>query len=43
VSPGRARRRAAASSVDPIEHRYRVFLRPCIAPPITPGSTNVIL
>jgi 2-(1,2-epoxy-1,2-dihydrophenyl)acetyl-CoA isomerase len=31
VPPGCARRRAAAFSVDPIEHRYRVFLLPCIA------------
>ena len=27
MPPGRARRRAAASSVDPIEHRYRA---PCV-------------
>ncbi len=37
VPCGRAGRRAAASSVAPIEHRYRGSLRPCITTPIAPA------
>src|SRR5205823_14858187 len=36
VPQGRAERRAAASSVAPIERTYRGSLRPCIATPIAP-------
>jgi hypothetical protein len=43
VPPGRARRRDAASSAVPDNPDDREALRPCLAPPIAPGSTNVIL